>query len=193
MWLHGTRGRLVEFDLQTLPYSTASRALVEGRFPGRATFHVGSSKLTVAAYAARVRAGSSPPCDLWMIDSDHGIGTRHDMRNALAASHAGTVVVADDATAAFRLVRKFWRMHVVHRSIRQLACAQLYTTRGARQLKGWCVGTVEPWVVAEGGAAALESKYMATLKMDGGALEAAYAAALNDTAGRPGAAIMLPR
>lgn len=215
IWLFGTRARLVEFDLLALPYSAASRAWAERSFAGRIEFHVGNSRATVRDYASRVRNGTAAACDLWLIDGDHGIGARHDLRNALAASKPGTVraqphpspqltphsaspphpttsthprwqvVIADDASSAFPLVRKFWRLHVVVGSIREHGCEQVWATKGRRQLKGWCVGLVQPWVTAEGGVDRLEALYQARLHTRLSALKDMYAEALRGNSSAP--------
>jgi predicted O-methyltransferase YrrM len=159
MWLHGTRAHLVEFDLQSLPYSAASRSFVERSFPGRVHFHVGKSRQTVASYAAAVHNGSAPPCDLWLVDGDHGIGAKDDMLNALAASRAGTVVVVDDASLRFPLLRKYWRIHVAIGSIRELACVQLSRRGVTHTAKGWCIGRVQPWATTAAGRARLGAEF----------------------------------
>lgn len=100
------------------------------------------------------------------------------MRNALAASKPDTVLVADDATAAFPLVRKFWRLHIVLGSVREASCEQFWTTEGRRQLKGWCVGTVQPWAVGPGGAAKLEAAYQARLRTRTAEMQTLYDGAL---------------
>ena len=163
MWLHGTDAHLVEFDLQTLPYSAASRAFVEASFRGRVQFHVGKSRQTVPAYAASVRNGTAPPCDLWLVDGDHGAGAQHDMLNAFDASRAGTLVVADDASLRFPLLRKYWRIHVAIGSLRELSCIQLHRGGATHNAKGWCIGRVEPWAVTAEGRARLRKEFTALL------------------------------
>ena len=166
MWLHDTSARLVEFDLQTLPYSEASRILVESAFPGRVHFHVGKSRQTVPLYASRVRNGTAPPCDLWLVDGDHGNGARHDVMNALSASHAGTIVVVDDASLRFPMLRKCWRIHVALGSIRELSCVQLRPKWGAHKAKGWCFGSVQPWATTAEGHRRLEAEFDSLAKRE---------------------------
>ena len=156
MWLHDTSAQLVEFDLQTLPYSESSRRLVESAFPGRVHFHVGKSRETVPLYVSRVRNEIARPCDLWLVDGDHGSGAKHDLMNALSASRAGTIVVVDDASLRFPLLRKYWRIHVALGSIRELSCVQL-SHRGSR--KGWCVGSVQQWATTAEGHRRLEAEF----------------------------------
>ena len=163
MWLHGTGARLVEFDLQSLPYSTASRRFAETTFPGRVAFHVGKSRNTLPQYVASVRNGTAPPCDLWLVDGDHGIGAQHDMMNALGASRDGTIFVVDDASLRFPLLRKYWRIHVAVGRLRERACIQLKRGGATHTAKGWCVGSVSGWATTAEGRARVEAEF-ATLK-----------------------------
>jgi hypothetical protein len=163
MWLHGTNAQLVEFDLQSLPYSLASRRFVESAFPSRVHFHVGKSRHTVPGYAARVRNTTAPPCDLWLVDGDHGVGAQHDIMHALAASRGGTLFVVDDASLRFPLLRKYWRIHVALGSLRELACIQLNRRGVTHNAKGWCIGRVQPWATVESHRSRLETEFAALL------------------------------
>ena len=163
IWLHGTSASLVEFDLQSLPYSKVSRRFAETQFAGRVRFFVGKSRQTVPQYVAAVRNGSAPPCDLWLVDGDHGIGAQHDMMNALGASRDGTIFVVDDASLRFPLLRKYWRIHVAVGSLRERACIQLKRGGATHTAKGWCVGSVSGWATSAAGRARVEAEF-ATLK-----------------------------
>ena len=132
VWLEKTHARVVEFDLLALPYSHISRRFVEARYHGRVTFHVGDSGETVQQYAHQVRNGSAAACDLWLIDGDHGIHAKLDFLNALGASHAGTLIVADDAGLLFPYVRKYWRVHVGIGSIFEHACMSTRACGGSK-------------------------------------------------------------
>lgn len=158
LWLEGTQARVVEFDLLQLPYSFASRAFVEQRYPGRTTFEVGDSKVTARRYAGLVRNGTAPACDLWVVDGDHGIGAKHDFLHALAASHAGTLVVADDAGLLFPYVRKFWRAHVGTGAILERKCMST-RVRSSGVEKTWCIGVAAEWAVGAAGASALRMQF----------------------------------
>ena len=144
VWLENTHAKLVEFDLLTLNYSHASRRFIEERYPGRVTFHQGPSRLTVSKYAEHVRNLTAPPCDLWLVDGDHGKNVEHDFMNALAASHEGTVFIVDDANMEWPYVRRFWRVHVAVGSIEERSCVGT-RVRGSKVEKTWCVGEVAGW------------------------------------------------
>lgn len=172
LWLEGTTAHVHEFDLLGLPYSQASRKLVEMLYPNRTTFHVGDSASTVRDYADRVANGTAPPCDLWSIDGDHGIHSKVDFFNALDASRAGTVVIADDAGLRFPYVRKFWRIHVGIGSIHERAC--VLTHAAENNEKTWCVGIVAPWVSALHGTGALHNRFDAAFERRREERNAAY-------------------
>ena len=76
VWLHSTSANLKEFDLFERQYSEGTRSLLEALYPGRISFHKGMSFSTVPRYAARVKAGQEPPCDLWFIDGGHDKNVR---------------------------------------------------------------------------------------------------------------------
>jgi len=151
VWLENTHAKLVEFDLLTLNYSHASRRFIEERYPGRVTFHQGPSRLTVSKYAEDVRNLTAPPCDLWLVDGDHGKNVEHDFMNALAASHAGTVFIVDDANMEWPYVRRFWRAHVAVGSIEERSCVGT-RVRGSKVEKTWCVGEVAGWATTSDGS-----------------------------------------
>ena len=159
VWLEATHARLVEFDLLNLNYSHASRRWMEDRYPGRLTFHRGPSRLTVPQYASRVANGTADACDLWLVDGDHGKNVEHDFLNVLSASHAGTVIIADDASVSFPYVRRFWRSHVGLGSIRERSCIVTRVHRTNLE-KAWCIGAVAAWAATGGkGAATLKEKF----------------------------------
>lgn len=147
VWLENTQARLVEFDLFILDYSQASRRFIEERYPSRVTFHLGPSRETLPLYSQRVSAGTAAPCDLWLIDGDHGKNVELDLFNALAASHAGTIIVADDCGLLFPYVRRFWRVHVGVGSILESGCLST-KVKGSAVEKTWCYGEVAGWAAA---------------------------------------------
>ena len=172
LWLEGTQARVIEFDLMALPYSHASRQYIEKRYPGRASFHIGDSDTTVAQHVERVRNGTVLPCDLWLIDGDHGIHARADFLHALGASRGGTIVIADDAGIRFPYVRKYWRSHVAIGSIVERGCTSTRAQGGAE--KSWCVGVVSPWAAGTRGAAPLRARFEAAVAMSRQQRNAAY-------------------
>ena len=91
--------------------------------------------------------GTASACDIWLVDGDHGIGAKVDLFNALASSHAGTMIVADDASLLFPYVRKFWRVHVGIGSIKERGCVSTRIRHGVE--KTWCIRTVASWAVGE--------------------------------------------
>lgn len=182
-WLEATHARLVEFDLLGLPYSHASRAFVEQRYPKRATFHVGDSKTSVRSYAQAVLNGTASACDIWLVDGDHGIGAKVDLFNALASSHAGTMIVADDASLLFPYVRKFWRVHVGIGSIKERGCVSTRIRHGVE--KTWCIGTVASWAVGEAAWTAVHAKFIALHALSRAERNRAYFANTNRHARRP--------
>ena len=149
VWLENTWTNLVEFDLLSLDYSAASRQFVSDRYPGRIAFHKGPSRETLPVYAQRVRSGTARPCDLWLIDGDHGKHVETDLFNALAASHPGTIIIADDCGLLFPYVRRFWRVHVGLGSILENGCVSTRVKRSSVE-KTWCHGEVAKWAAAMG-------------------------------------------
>eukprot|EP00322_Chrysochromulina_rotalis_P007653 CAMPEP_0115844472 /NCGR_PEP_ID=MMETSP0287-20121206/8845_1 /TAXON_ID=412157 /ORGANISM="Chrysochromulina rotalis, Strain UIO044" /LENGTH=277 /DNA_ID=CAMNT_0003298197 /DNA_START=93 /DNA_END=926 /DNA_ORIENTATION=+ len=149
IWLEATQNRLVEFDLMNLNYSSASRLFIESKYPGRVTFHPGPSRITMPEHAERVRQHAAPPCDLWLVDGDHGKHAEHDFLNAILAARAGTVIIADDANIEWPYVRRFWRMHVAIGTIEERSCTST-RVRGKAVDKTWCIGQVSAWATAAG-------------------------------------------
>jgi len=182
LWLEGTAARVQEFDLLSLPYSQASRDFILRRYPGRTSFHVGDSVATVGLHARRVLKGTAAPCDLWLIDGDHGIHAKADFLNALGASRAGTIVVADDAGLRFPYVRKFWRIHVAIGSIRECGCVITRAAQSGAE-KTWCIGTVSPWAVGSRGSAAVRVRFEAAMQLDRQERNTAYFGVRRDANG----------
>ena len=79
------------------------------------------------------------------------------------ASRAGTLVVVDDASLRFPLLRKYWRIHVAIGSIHELACIQLNRRGVTHNAKGWCIGRVQPWAVTDEGRARRRTEFAALL------------------------------
>jgi hypothetical protein len=172
VWLEGTRARVVEFDLLTLPYSRQARRFVETRYPQRTAFHVGDSHATVPRYASLVGNGTAPACDLWLVDGDHGIHSKSDFFHALAASHDGTAIIADDAGLLFPYVRKYWRIHVGIGSIVERSCTSTQVRGGVE--KTWCVGVAAEWAVGASGASAVRQRFDAAFQLGRAERNAAY-------------------
>ena len=158
VWLEGTKTRLATFDLLHLNYSRSSRRFIEAKYPGRVTFHEGSSALTVPQYVERIRQHSEPACDLWLIDGDHGKHVDNDFFSTMAASHDQTVVIADDAGLLFPYVRRVWRTHVALGSIRERGCVST-RVKGNAVEKTWCHGLVEGWAAGTESAPRLRKAY----------------------------------
>ncbi len=137
--LHGLQTRLVEFDLLSLPYSQLAKATLAQHYPGRVTFHEGRSQLTIPSFAARVAAGESPPCDLWMVDGDHWKGALLDMRAAVNSSRDGALIVADDCSARHPNVISGWKSVVAAGHVVELFNGGV-SKGGSVGTKGWCVG-----------------------------------------------------
>jgi predicted O-methyltransferase YrrM len=177
VWLEKTQTNLVEFDLLSLDYSEPSRRFVSERYPGRIVFHKGPSRETLPLHAERVRSGAAKPCDLWLIDGDHGRNVEVDLFNALAASHAGTIIIADDCGLLFPYVRRFWRVHVGLGSILENGCISTRVKRSSVE-KTWCHGEVAKWAAAmgEAEAATLHSRVQ---QANGGTREARNQAYFN--------------
>lgn len=140
VWLHSTGAQLKVFDLFERQYSEGTRSLVEAMYPGRATFFRGGSDKTVKAYAARVKAGLEPPCDLWFIDGGHDKHVRLDFRHALASAAPTGEIIADDCTKSrFPLVRSVFEKYQKERLIVN-ATRRFMPKPPPVGAKGWCVG-----------------------------------------------------
>ena len=162
--LEGTQVEVVHsFDLLANAWSTAAVQMIQHLFPGRLVMHQGNSQVTVQRYADEVKAGRAPRCDLWYIDGLHtGDGPRKDMVNALASSHNGTIILADDCTRHWVAVLNGFRTIALAGSIRAPVSANLKAKHfegGGHGGSGWCLGIavkppsrlasnaqmVEPW------------------------------------------------
>eukprot|EP00965_Chrysotila_dentata_P229676 6197311-Pleurochrysis_carterae.AAC.1 len=109
--LEGRKTNLVEFDLFQLRYSNATARFLDALYPGRISFHPGSSLQTVPVYARNVtELGGAPPCDAFFIDGDHGHGApSKDLEHALRASSDDAVIVMDDCAPRFPQVVAAWQ------------------------------------------------------------------------------------
>ena len=146
LFLSGLRTRLIEFDKLELPYSQASKELIQTLFPNRTTFYHGGSVRVLGEYANRSATVATPEysrrptCDLWFVDGMHGRGVpMHDLTNALRVSSPNAIIVADDCTDRFPEVSQAWWSLVksgqlTHETYRTL---ELPPPAGR---KGWCVG-----------------------------------------------------
>ena len=146
--LEGTQVEVVHsFDLLANAWSTAAVQMIQHLFPGRFVMHQGNSQVSVQRYAADVEAGRAPRCDLWYIDGLHtGDGPRRDMVNALAASHNGTIMFADDCTRHWVAVLNGFRTIALAGNIRRPLSANLkakhFEAIGGHGGSGWCLGIV---------------------------------------------------
>jgi hypothetical protein len=79
------------FNAQLTGFMTPNLLLLQRRFPGRLTAHVGDSLRTIPA------ANLSGPCDLVHVDGRHSYGnTRQDTINFMRKSHPSTLYLFDD-------------------------------------------------------------------------------------------------
>ena len=152
LWLRQrASARLVVFDLFGLPHSLASLAFVRGVYPGRVTAIPGNSRVTVTAFADQVANGTQAPCDIWFVDGDHtGETPRVDLWNAVRASRAGAVVIADDVTTGWFAVKRTWDRlvsagHLRHeRCQEEVLCAKGVRAPSRRGGKGKWLGDSSP-------------------------------------------------
>ena len=99
-------------------------------------------------FGKAVQAGHEPPCDMWIVDADHFRNAYMDFDNALASSHNGTLMVADDASARFPFVARAWRQLIERGNVSELGCDEvdLGLVRARKgwehNLKRWCLGSV---------------------------------------------------
>jgi hypothetical protein len=112
---HGTAAMLVShpdvevvsFDLGAYKYSKRVYDLLSLAFPGRITFHVGSSydekgaAGTVTKFADLVASGQEQPCDIILIDGDHRhLGAYLDIVNARKIAACDNILLFDDLNEA---------------------------------------------------------------------------------------------
>ena len=134
--LEGLETVLVTFDLMILPYSNATRAALQERYPGRIHFFGGRSQVQVPHYAAVARQQLGLPlCDVWFIDGDHENGALFDMLAALNVSRDGAMMVADDCSPKHPKVQSAWRTLVDGGLI-----YDSWNRTMSHGMKGWCVG-----------------------------------------------------
>lgn len=130
--------RYIAFDLGTLGWSKAQRALIEAKFGGRTDFVLGSSFVTVPQFHAQ---RSDVQCHLWSIDGDHSANSMKDFVAAREMAAPGGLVLADDYTSSFPAVIESWRQMVDSGRLETIMCHEdpkLYTYH--RLKKGWCLG-----------------------------------------------------
>ena len=151
LWLEGTDVKTLQsFDLPMNKHATGARELARAIYaPGRVTFHDGSTKATLEPFVKQVQNGELPPCDLWYIDGLHtniqGWGPAFDMAKALGASHAGTVMIADDCTRKWPAVSNGWDMLTKQGYVNWKHMEWNWTVlplRTSYNRTGWCAGPV---------------------------------------------------
>ena len=98
---------VVSFDLGAYRYSKKVYDIIGWSFPGRITFHVGSSyddggtMGTVNKFAEAVASGREEPCDVILIDGDHRhYGAYQDILNARKIAACDNVLLFDDLNEA---------------------------------------------------------------------------------------------
>mmetsp|Transcript_56818 Transcript_56818/g.123524 ORF Transcript_56818/g.123524 Transcript_56818/m.123524 type:complete len:272 (-) Transcript_56818:126-941(-) len=139
--LEGRKTNLVEFDLFQLRYSNATARFLDALYPGRISFHPGSSLQTVPVYARNVtELGGAPPCDAFFIDGDHGHGApSKDLEHALRASSDDAVIVMDDCAPRFPQVVAAWQNATAAGLVMPESQTVLHLPEPAG-MKGWCIG-----------------------------------------------------
>lgn len=126
---------LVSFDLQELPYSQQMVSHVKNLFGDRFQLIKGNS---IDVFPAFLTAGGH--CDLVSVDGQHDRTALTDLLNGILLSDVGGMLVADDVSNSFSLVRDSWQDLVDGGYLGNSTCIE-----GSKQGgydKRWCFATI---------------------------------------------------